>query len=190
MRRSEDFMVRTPLRSASAAWVLRWHLRPSLPPSRSRTAPLSLVGAARPGPWALGGAASGRCPRRLLGNAGGIAEDGGRDAQLPQGAQDGCGETRRRQGPARGGRQSPVSPQPRHGRKNRAVPVPGPPASTGSGGAARSHLQGRSAGREQCCSSQDRDVCVRHSMLVVDTMPLKDSKRGRMMTPNCWERSC
>lgn len=33
MRRSEDFMVRTPLRSASAAWVLRWHLRPSLPPT-------------------------------------------------------------------------------------------------------------------------------------------------------------
>lgn len=84
---------------------------PSLPPSLSRIVPLSLVGAARPGPWALGGAASGRGPRRLLGNSGGIAEDGGGDAQLPQGAQDGCGETRGRQDPARGGWQPPVSPQ-------------------------------------------------------------------------------
>lgn len=65
------------------------------------------------------------------------------------------------------------------------MPMPGPPASIGSGGAARSHVQGRSAGREQCCSSQARDVCVRLSMLVVDTMPLKDSKRGRIMTLNC-----
>lgn len=73
---------------------------PSLPPSLSRIVPLFLVGAVRPGPWALGGAASGRGPRRLLGNSGRIAEDGGGDAQLPQGTQDGCGETRGRQGRA------------------------------------------------------------------------------------------
>lgn len=46
------------------------------------------------------------------------------------------------------------------------------------------HLLGRSAGREQCWSSHARDVWVRLSMLAVETMPLKDSNRGRMMILN------
>lgn len=62
------------------------------------------------------------------------------------------------------------------------------PTWSGCHSQAQGHLLGRSAGREQCWSSQARDVWVRLSMLAVDTMPLKDSKRGRMMILNCWDQ--
>lgn len=53
---------------------------------------------------------------------------------------------------------------------------------------AQGHLLGRSAGREQCWSSQVRDVWVRLSILAVDTMSLKDSKSGRIMILNWWDQ--
>lgn len=43
---------------------------------------------------------------------------------------------------------------------------------------------GRRAGREQYWSSQASEVWRRLSKLAVDTIPLKDSKRGRMRMLN------
>lgn len=58
------------------------------------------------------------------------------------------------------------------------------PASSGCHRQEEGHLLGRRTGREQCWSSQAREVWVRLSMLAVETMPLNDSKRGRMMILN------
>lgn len=46
------------------------------------------------------------------------------------------------------------------------------------------HVLGRRAGREQYWSSQAREVWRRLCKLAVDTIPLKDSNRGRMRTLN------
>lgn len=46
------------------------------------------------------------------------------------------------------------------------------------------HVLGRRAGREQYWSSQASEVWRRLCKLAVDTIPLKDSNRGRMRTLN------
>ena len=47
-----------------------------------------------------------------------------------------------------------------------------------------SHILGRRAGREQYCSSQASEVWRRLCKLAVDTIPLKDSNKGRMRMLN------
>lgn len=47
------------------------------------------------------------------------------------------------------------------------------------------HSLGLRTGREQCWSSQDSTVRCSSSRLLVDTIPLKDSNSGLMMTLNC-----
>lgn len=46
------------------------------------------------------------------------------------------------------------------------------------------HILGRRAGREQYWSSHAREVWRRLCRLAVDTIPLKDSNRGRMRMLN------